>query len=463
MVKKSKITIIFCLYFCFICIPCYGIQLMDNFTVSGFLSQGYMKTDKNNWFGNEEKGSFNFDEYGINFNFSVDKLRLGAQVAARDMGEFGDNELFLDWVHGDYKFKDYLGIRVGKCKVPLGFYNGGRDVDMLRVPVLLPSCVYDESRRDISNSYRGGGIYGNITSFLGEFEYELWYGISEIGSAGMYEKGVIDAMSFNINSFMAVFASAFIENAYDLPQGSVTGMNYNRNSIVNPEDIEVANAATPGISVLWMPFFCEDLKLGVSTQSVDPDVVIPVEFDGDVLIASGLVPGDQIPFNTTGSILFNAKPEYAFVFSGEYFFNEWVFTSEYIMYKLDYNLIYEGFSPFDLSEIEAISKFKISVRGWYVQAVYEISDMFSAGIYYSEFYPDRTDKKGDKLKQRGIEAHRAWQKEIVPTLRIDFNKNLLLKLETHFINGTAQLLTDFNPDGISKNWILYTAKMTFNF
>ena len=205
--------------------------------------------------------------------------------------------------------------------------------------------------------------------------------------------------------------------------------------------------------------FFEGLKIGISTHFLDPDITIPVNIDADILLADGTV----IPFETTGEILFNAKPEYVFVFSGEYILNNWVFASEYIMYKLDYDLIYEGFDSLDMSSIPDVYKFTVSPRGWYVQVNYEITDMFSAGIYYSEFYPDRTDKKGNKLKQLGTDAHRAWQKEIVPTLRIDFNKNMLLKLETHFINGTAQLFTDFNPEGMSKNWILYTAKITFNF
>ena len=459
MKNKLKFILLIYLFFYLVCLPCYAVNLTDDLSISGFVSQGYMKTDNNNWFGQEESGSFDFSEFGMNFNFSKNRLRIGAQITARDIGEFGNNELFLDWAHGDYKFKDYFGIRVGKCKLPFGFYNAGRDIDMLRIPVMLPSSVYDESRRDISNSYRGAGIYGNISSAVGDFEYELWYGISEIKGAGMYEKGIISAMGSIIDSFMSVSAPRLIEEHFGFPKDSVKGLKYDMDTILNSDNMDVGNTATPGISIRWMPSFFEGLRIGISTQSVDPDVTIPVNIDADILFVNGTV----IPFEKKGTIFFNAKPEYVVLFSGEYIFNKWMFASEYVMYKLDYDLIYEGFEPLDMSSIPELSKFTVSPRGWYLQANYEISDMFSAGIYYSEYYPDRADKKGSKLKQSGIDAHRAWQKEIVPTLRIDFNKNMLLKLETHFINGTAQLLTDFNPEGMSKNWILYTAKITFNF
>ncbi len=44
------------------------------------------------------------------------KLRVGVQFLSRDLGETGNNEVEVDWAYGDYRFRNWLGIRAGKMK-----------------------------------------------------------------------------------------------------------------------------------------------------------------------------------------------------------------------------------------------------------------------------------------------------------------------------------------------------------
>ena len=123
--------------------------------IHGFASQGYLKSDDNNYLANTEDGTAEFTEVGINFSKEFDQLRIGLQLLSRDLGDYGDNEIYLDWAMGDYRFNEMLGIRIGKVKTPVGLYNQERDLDMLRIPVLLPAAVYDEGPGTSTTLSRG--------------------------------------------------------------------------------------------------------------------------------------------------------------------------------------------------------------------------------------------------------------------------------------------------------------------
>src|SRR4051812_19909507 len=89
--------------------------------IHGFLSEGFARTSDNNYLRmSTTQGSF-FTEAGVNASVQIaEKLRIGAQVYDRDIGELGKGRLYLDWTFVDYRWKDWLGIRAGKVKTPLG-------------------------------------------------------------------------------------------------------------------------------------------------------------------------------------------------------------------------------------------------------------------------------------------------------------------------------------------------------
>src|SRR5512138_1164429 len=68
--------------------------------IHGFASQGFIQTSKDNNFpvSNSGKGSFNFNDFAINFAKEVvPGLRVGVQLLAMDRGSYGKDKVTLDW------------------------------------------------------------------------------------------------------------------------------------------------------------------------------------------------------------------------------------------------------------------------------------------------------------------------------------------------------------------------------
>jgi len=129
--------------------------------IGGFVSQGYFQTDHNNYLADNKRGSFEFNEMGINFQtHPADKVMVGLQLSARDLGDVGNDEIEVSWAFGEYSWREWLGLRAGILKVPFGFYNETRDYDILRTSIFLPGSVYNEWMRDgINNLYHGQIIW----------------------------------------------------------------------------------------------------------------------------------------------------------------------------------------------------------------------------------------------------------------------------------------------------------------
>ncbi len=145
--------------------------------IHGTLSQGYIHSSRNNYIEDSRDGSFEFREYGINASFEIDdELTFGGQVFGRDFGAVGNDDIYLDWLVADYTWRDWLGLRAGKLKVPYGFYGKTRDIDSLRNGVLLPQGVYMEYIRYAYTAALGGSVYGYAPVGAGGLSYSLQYG-----------------------------------------------------------------------------------------------------------------------------------------------------------------------------------------------------------------------------------------------------------------------------------------------
>src|SRR3569832_1060973 len=177
--------------------------------IHGFVSQGYIKTTKENQYpvGNSGEGSYNFNDFGINFTRRLaPDLRVGLQLFAQDRGNFGNDNFTVDWAYGDYRYQDWLGVRGGKVKIPLGLYNTSRDNDALRNPILLPQGIYTDYYRDLTNALLGVGVYGTKRlGGAGKLSYEFNVGEPPINteSAVALVMGDVQAMgtdtSYNYN------------------------------------------------------------------------------------------------------------------------------------------------------------------------------------------------------------------------------------------------------------------------
>ncbi len=145
----------------------YALNLGKNNTlrIHGFLSQGYLKSDNNHFFGNsDQKGSLDYNELGLNASYAPsEKLNFAGQLLSRRAGKTDDGDIQVDFALLDFRLinkSNYnFGTRVGRIKNPFGFYNDTRDVSFTRESIIIPQSIYFERTRDISISSDGVEIY----------------------------------------------------------------------------------------------------------------------------------------------------------------------------------------------------------------------------------------------------------------------------------------------------------------
>ena len=173
--NKFVKSLIICISTLVLVVPVMSQSFSNKVVIHGYISQGYMKSTHNNYLIPTKDGSYEFNEAAVNFTTHVaDNLRMGLQFFSRDYGKEGNNDVLLDWAYADYLWKDALGIRLGKIKIPVGFYNQIRDIDLLRTSILLPQGVYEEGMRDFLLAHQGASLYGNIPLlYAGSFDYEV--------------------------------------------------------------------------------------------------------------------------------------------------------------------------------------------------------------------------------------------------------------------------------------------------
>jgi len=390
------------------------VDLLGGVNIHGFISQGYMKSQDNNYLANDSSdGTFAFNEIGINFSKQLtDQLRIGLQLFSHDLGAIGNNDIILDWAFADYRWKDWLGLRAGKIKAPLGLYNETRDMDMLRTSILLPQSIYDENQRETYSSIIGAGLYGNIpVQHIGGISYYLLVGTNNI--SGDEDNGLVR----QINSY---------------PQFKVSG---------DPESDEIYVGALE-----WRPPV-DGLLLKVTYRKTSVDTPAEATGQGDPPLPEGT------------PVTFHVASSKQVVYSVEYTWNDLVLAAEWSNNRVDPALIFETLG---LTYPEGLRK----IRGQYVSASYRFNDWFEAGLYYSESYPDADDKDGDDQVASGMFARKiqAWQKDAALSLRFDINEYWVAKVEGHLMDGVAACLPmDNDIDDLEEDWYLFAAKLTFSF
>ena len=146
--------------------------------IHGFISQGFLLTSANDYLAHSSEGSFEFTEIGLNFTLpATDRLTLGLQIFSHDLGPVGDYRATLDWYSLDYHWRDWLGIRAGRVKLPFGLYNDSSDIDAARTSVLLPQSIYPAQNRDFLLAQTGGEVYGyRDLGAAGGLDYRLYGG-----------------------------------------------------------------------------------------------------------------------------------------------------------------------------------------------------------------------------------------------------------------------------------------------
>ncbi len=126
----------------------------------GFLTQGFVKTDHNRFFGPSDKGSFEFTEIGVNASTRpLPELLLSAQLLSRKAGAMYNGTPAIDFAVARWDFMGQdsyrAGLSLGRLKNPIGLYNSTRDVAHTRPSIFLPQSIYFDKARNLEHSSDG--------------------------------------------------------------------------------------------------------------------------------------------------------------------------------------------------------------------------------------------------------------------------------------------------------------------
>jgi hypothetical protein len=161
---------------------CRSALALD-YQVHGYVAQGFVLSSGNNFFGTSTDGSLDYYEAGLNAEVQVrSNLLFAAQGAIRAAGVTDTGRPRLDYALMDYRFLPGInaganldvdaGIRIGKVKNTVGFFNETRDVIFTRPSILLPSVYGDnQNQRDLVFAAPGVQLYGNLD--WGNHEFSL--------------------------------------------------------------------------------------------------------------------------------------------------------------------------------------------------------------------------------------------------------------------------------------------------
>ncbi|MCP4105730.1 MAG: hypothetical protein GY749_09355 [Desulfobacteraceae bacterium] len=390
-----------------------AVELPD-IDVHGFISQGYLKTDNNNYLAETEDGTFQFNEMGINFSADpTDLLHIGVQFFARDLGMVGNDDVILDWAFADYRWQNWMGIRVGKIKIDYGLYNETREIDMLRTSVMLPQSVYPEVWRRSFSAIKGIAFYGYLPlGAMGRLAYDGQLGVMEFREDEGFAKSIAPRMEedFHITSIDSDYAWF----------GSIRW-----------------NTMLPGF-ITKMTYY--DIK--------------GMEGTGDLI---KIKEGGGIKHNPEN---FEVIEKDGYVFSFEYTWKNLILTAEYAKDNFQIARI-PGGQPQPEPPPQGNQPSKETSEGWYISGSYRLSDWFELGMGYSEYYPDIDDKDGKKKPKKP--EFISWLKTTTLSTRFDINDYWILKLETSYNDGFGGINLAGNPDKQDRYWYLFAAKMTFSF
>lgn len=314
--------------------------------VHGFVSQGFLVSARNNYLATKStNGSFEFAEVGINFTKQIsDQLRAGIQLFAHDLGPLGNYDATFDWFYLDYHWKDWLGLRAGRVKLPFGLYNEINDIDAARPFVLLPQSIYPVSNRDFLLAQTGFEVYGYI-------DLDCW--------------GAIDYRAYGGTVLLQA--------------------NSKPSSPVQIDDINIPYVV--GGRVLWETPL-EGLRAGASVQLL--------RLDADLLFAPGLYAPLQmagaLPADFNGLVEATIPSALLAVGSIEYSAYDVLIAAEYSRWHTEL----ESSQPLLQPETKA------TAERAYLLAAYRFNAWFQPGAYYALYFPDEENRHGRENQQHDV-------------------------------------------------------------
>jgi hypothetical protein len=371
--------------------------------IHGYLSQTGIKTTKNNGYVEGSKsGSLKWTEFGINFFKDFEDFEIGAQIVSRSFGE-REWTTEIDWAYGSYSFVEWLGVRIGKVRMPFQTYNEYRDIDPARTSILMDQSMYEESARDLFTAIQGASLFGAY----GPLRYTAVYGGTSVKDDFRFNKDFKNQLAASSAKTNVDFFTSFLLN-YDT---NIKGLSFSYNYTKLRGDLDILESKAP---------------MSIGGPIADLDATI------------------GISYNTIGL---------------NYFYKAWDFKTEYVWQKnvtkwsspSAGNLFVNGF-------VKNLNKnINVYRNRWYTRLNRQFTEKLSAELGYSYHNTNKEKKYRDASYLRTQSL----------SFRYDFKENFILKLEGNKNTGYADTLelsnSYINKNTPSRKWDAYLARVTFTF
>lgn len=408
-----------------------GAEELAGLTMHGFISQGYIKTTENElFFTRTTPGTFEVTEAALSFSSQpLPRLRIGAQLFGQDLGSLGNHRVIIDWAVGDYRVRDWFGVRGGKLKFPLGLYGTLRDADIGRPEIFQPEAVYSDLLKDLVRSFDGAAVYGNVPAGgAGSFDYELFGGTVDADESAAAQR----LAQTGLPGFTAALTAAGLRQAR-----------------ASAEPLDATMKHMYGGALEYRPPV-QGLRLRFSGWTHDSTLASRTEVSGFL----GPLPATFVLDTST-----HITHDYWVVASAEYQRGGLRVSAEQTWEKLTQTTVVNGLPTGPTAPSTTVSR----PIGWYVQVAQRLDDRLQLSAYYSRYYTDRDDRDGRELAATGSPAFQRWDKDLAFTARLDLASHVLLKAEYHAVDGAARLGSTENPQGLTQKWKVLSAKGTVHF
>jgi hypothetical protein len=207
---------------------------------------------------------------------------------------------------------------------------------------------------------------------------------------------------------------------------------------------EITETSAPyvvGGRLMWQTPL-EGLQVGASAQKLR----LEIEYQLDSDTRAGLINAGLLPAGSTGEGTLDL-PAFLWVGSVEYSGGDWLLAAEYSRWRIDTESSLPAIIPGELTVSERM----------YAMLSYRVAPWFTPGIYYSLLFSDTDDRSGRD----------AYQHDVAATFRYDLTPHWLLKLEGHYMHGTAALIPSLNDgqplDELPSDWGVLLVKTTAYF
>lgn len=394
--------------------------------IHGAVSATSTYSDSYNFLGHTDSTlGVNTAEVLLNGNYVFKNgLRLSTQLYGYKLGSY--HELALDYASFDYSLNEHFGLRVGRVKRPAGLYGDTQDVDLVRPFAYLPLDFYPKVLRPITASYDGAIAYGNIPlSRAGSLDYQIGYGhVGGPDVASPYALGAAEASPSRVQYFSG-YNSSVAWLAWNTP---IEGLRLSA-SRSDFNEIKVQGVMLNAASLALAP---NDYRLAPKA--------LPTGY-WDLLLAGKAVHYVSDFTRTT--------------FSAEYTRGDWQFAAEYLLSKQEMTAYLPA--PLTTTQMNRTSD------SYYAMVTWQVAKKLQLGAYYGEGYLRKDDRDGNSVKS--VPKHTTYLKDLCVAGSYSLTDWWLLKLETHFLNGTKGLTAADNGDAAAwqPRWTYVVVKSTLSF